>query len=67
MTKIQDRNLAIMSWKVFMQFMSNSIFGENIIQRSHSLLERKPRYIGTVTEKQHFYSASSSSLLLKGL
>ena len=27
MTKIQDWNLAIMSWKVFMQFMSNPIFG----------------------------------------
>lgn len=27
MTKTQDRNLAIMCWKVFMQFMSYSIFG----------------------------------------
>ena len=27
MTKIQDRNLAIISWKVFMQFMSNPVFG----------------------------------------
>lgn len=26
MTKIQDRNLATMSWNVFMQFMSNLIF-----------------------------------------
>lgn len=67
MTKIQDWNLAIMSWKVFMQFMSNPIFGWNIIQRNHSLLERKPRYIGTVTKKQHFYKASSSSLLQKGI
>ena len=34
-------------------------------QRNHSLFEIKPRYIGTITNKQHLHSVSSSSLLLK--